>query len=258
MSDEILFEIAEGVAEITLNRPNRLNALTFATLDGLRTTLDRAVVDGARAVLITGAGRAFCSGADLLDTGRTTLSDPGEALEKHYNPLAETLAGLPIPIVTAVNGPAAGAGCSLALAGDFTLIGESGYLLLAFVNIGLVPDMGATWLVAKGAGRAKALEMMLLGERMSARQAVESGLAYRAVADAELLGEARALARRLASGPSVAMGLIRTALRDALASTLTEALAAERRNQSKAGATEDARAAILAFATKAKPEFKGR
>ena len=197
-----------AVATITMARPQTLNALNGATVDELRAAVEEAGGSGARCLLITGEGRGFSSGADLASGGGLP-DDAGAALEKHFNPLIEALFALPIPVVAAVNGPAAGAGCSLALAADIVIAARSAYFLQAFVNVGLVPDAGATWLLPQLAGRARALEMMMLGERIPAERALEWGMIARVVDDGDLAEEAVALATTLAQGPTVALGLIR-------------------------------------------------
>lgn len=256
--DTVLYALDNGVATLRLNRPDRLNAVTGEMLDLIRASLLRAVDEGARAVLLTGEGRAFCSGADLVGRLDGKPIDPADNLEFHYNPLAETLSKLPIPVVTAVNGPAAGAGVGIALAGDIVVMAKSAYLLLAFSNIGLVPDCGATWLVAKSAGRAKALEMALLGEKVSADDAKDAGLVARVAEDDALLATAGEIAAKLAAKPTVALGLIRAQVKAALNSTLSESLSVEAQNQRAAGKTEDFREGVIAFLQKRPPEFKGR
>lgn len=249
------------VATITLNRPEKLNALTPAVFGELGAALRYAVAEGARALVLTGQGRFFCSGADIAPDGagyEGLPEDLGQLLDSAYNPFARQLAALEIPVVTALNGPCAGAGMSLALAGDIVVMAQSAYLLLAFVNIGLVPDAGATWLVARSAGRARALEMALLGERMGADQALAAGLVNRVVADDAVLAEAQELAARLAAGPTRAMGLIRRQVAFALEKGFDATLDAERDNQSLAGRTGDFAEAIAAFADKRKPRFSGR
>lgn len=248
---------AAGVATLTIARPDRLNALSGQTVDELRAAVEETGRFGARCLLLTGEGRGFSSGADLASGGGLP-KDAGAALEKHFNPLIEALFALPVPVVAAVNGPAAGAGCSLALAADIVVAARSAYFLQAFVNIGLIPDAGATWLLPRLAGRARAMEMMLLGERIPAEKALEWGMIARVVDDEHLAAEGVALATRLAQGPTVALGLIRRLARDAEQLPLTEALAAERAAQRTAGETQDFKAAVVAFLRKLQPRFDGR
>jgi 2-(1,2-epoxy-1,2-dihydrophenyl)acetyl-CoA isomerase len=255
MSD-VLYAREGDVAVIRLNRPDELNAVTPDMLDLLAATFHRAAADGARAALITGQGRAFCAGASLSSGG--AAGDLGEKLVLHYNPVAEAMANLPIPIVSAVNGPAAGAGVSFALGADIVIAARSAYLLLAFANIGLVPDAGATWLIAKGAGRAKLLEMALLGERLPAHEALEAGLVTRVVDDGVVFDTAMAFAHRLAAMPTIALGLIRAQVKAALSGTLSETLALEAAHQARAGSSEDFREGVTAFLQKRKPEFRGK
>ena len=248
------------VLTITLNRPERLNAAPPAMFDEIGDALDR--LEGARAVLITGEGRAFCSGADLAGRGADAALSAGQsayrALTRSYNPTMIKLSRLDVPVMTAVNGPAAGVGCSLALASDFTVAGESAYFLQAFVNIGLVPDGGASWMLARLVGKARATEMMLLGERIPAQKAEAWGLIYKCVPDAELMDQAQVLAARLAAGPTRALGLMRQGLAAALESDYAKALTIEAENQRIAGDSEDAREGGVAFLQKRKAEFKGR
>lgn len=255
----ILLERDGDVAVLRLNRPDRLNAVTAEMLDLWRETLERAVAEGARAVLVTGEGRAFCAGADLAAShaamGRRDL---GDSLRDHYNPLTRAYAALPVPVVTAINGAAAGAGVAFALAGDIIVAARSSYLLLAFANIGLVPDAGATWLVGKAAGRAKLLEMALLGERLPAEDALAAGLVTRVVDDAALFDTAMGLAQKLAAMPTLAMGLIRKQAAVALTGTLDEALEIEADHQAIAAASADFREGVAAFLQKRAPVFQGR
>ena len=250
-----------GVVTLTINRPDRLNALTPNVMSELTDAIDRALESGARALVLTGEGRSFCAGADLRPDGAGYIGLPedlGELLDDHYNPFITKLAELPVPLVTAINGPAVGAGLSLALAGDIAIAARSAFLLLAFVNIGLVPDLGASWFVARAVGRARAMEMALLGEEISAEDAKAIGLVSRVVDDGKTLEEAQAIAHRIAKGPAKAIGLIRRQMNDALDLDLTQVLARERENQSIAGRTEDFKEAIDAFAQKRRPIFKGR
>lgn len=256
--DMILTERRGDVLVVTLNRPDRLNAAPPAMFDGLRAAL--ADLGDARALLLTGAGRAFCSGADV-GGGALNADDPGAAthaaLTGSYNPALLAVADLPVPVVSAVRGPAAGIGCSLALAADFCVAAETAYFLQAFVNIGLVPDGGASWMLPRLIGRARALEMMMLGERVPAAKALDWGMIHRVVADDALDAEAFALAERLAAGPTVALGLMRRGVAAALRSDYAAAMATEADHQRAARATHDAREGGQAFLAKRSPAFRG-
>lgn len=258
--ETILTERTGDVLTITLNRPDRLNAASIQMAEELALALYD--LDGARAVLITGAGRAFCSGADLQARGSASAVSGGDAshraLQNYYNPLVSQIMRLPVPVVCAVNGPAAGVGCSIALAGDFVLAGRSAYFLQAFVNIGLVPDGGSTWLLTRAIGRARATRMMMLGEKLGGDQAEEWGLVYRCVDDDALMSEAQALCERLAVGPTVSYSTMKHNILTALDGTLPQVLLAEAEGQRTAGGSEDAREGGMAFLQKRKPEFKGR
>lgn len=257
--DTIALDIADNIATITLNRPDRLNAAPPAMFDEIADALDNLA--GARALLITGAGRAFCSGADLQARGEkpvTGSSGSYGALTRHYNPTMMKLAKLNIPFITAVNGPAAGVGCSLALASDFAIAGRSAYFLQAFVNIGLVPDGGASWMLTRLVGKARATEMMMLGEKIPAEKAEQWGLVYKCVDDAVLIEEARALASRLANGPSLALGIMRQNIAAALDGDYATALVREAEGQRIAGASADAVEGGMSFLQKRKPVFQGK
>ena len=249
------------VAVITLNRPERLNAAPPQMFEEILAALQELPKLGARALLITGAGRAFCSGADLQTRADTPGETRGErahkVLTQSYGPTMVALSKLKIPIVSAVNGAAAGIGCSLALAADFVMAARSAFFLQAFVNVGLVPDGGASWTLPRLVGRARATEMMLLGERISADKAENWGLIYRAVDDADLPAQAMALATRLAAGPTVALGLARHGIVQALNQSYEEALTAEAKSQTVAANSADSREGGLAFLERRKAEFKG-
>jgi 2-(1,2-epoxy-1,2-dihydrophenyl)acetyl-CoA isomerase len=212
-------------------------------------------------VLVTGEGKGFCSGADLSARGDTSaVTGKGgshKALNNHYNPAVSHLIRAQVPVICAVNGPAAGVGCSLALAADFTIAAKSAYFLQAFVNIGLVPDGGSTWLLARAIGRARATRMMMLGEKISGEQAEEWGLIYKCVDDAALMDEARALATKLANGPTVAYAQMKRNIATALDTNLQMVLLAEAEAQQIAGRTKDAMEGGMSFLQKRKPEFKG-
>jgi 2-(1,2-epoxy-1,2-dihydrophenyl)acetyl-CoA isomerase len=256
----ITVEISEQIATITLNRPERMNACSLDMAGEINDALAAGLGD-ARCLIITGAGRGFCSGADLSARGSSSITG-GEgsyiALTRHYNPLMMNLARLNMPIITAINGAAAGVGCSIGLAGDFVLAGKSGYFLQAFVNIGLVPDGGASWMLPRLVGKARATEMMMLGEKISGEKAEDWGLIYKCVEDDVLQAEARALATRLANGPTVSYAVMRKNILTALENSYAEALLAEAEGQRIAGGSEDAREGGKAFLEKRKPEFKGK
>lgn len=257
--ETITLDISENIATLTLNRPDRLNAASLDMADDINAALHN--LGGARALVITGAGRAFCSGADLQARGGGSISGGDAsyvALTRHYNPTMMKLAKLDIPVITAVNGPAAGVGCSIGLCGDFVIAGKSGYFLQAFVNIGLVPDGGASWMLPRMVGKARATEMMMLGERISGEKAAEWGMIYKCVEDDQLQAEARALATRLANGPTVAYGVMRRNILTALEQDYAFALNSEAEGQRVAGSSEDAKEGGLAFLEKRKPNFQGK
>lgn len=256
--DHILVERRGAVLVVTLNRPDRLNAAPPAMFEEIAAALRD--LDGARAVLLTGAGRAFCSGADVAG-GALDGEDLGQAthaaLTGSYNPTLTLLGDLDVPVVSAVRGPAAGIGCSLALAADFCVASDTAYFLQAFVNIGLVPDGGASWMLPRLIGRARAAEMMMLGERVPAAKALDWGMIHRVVADDLLDAEAFALAERLAAGPTRALGAIRRQLHAAYEGDYAAAMAREAGNQRAMRGTADAVEGGRAFLEKRKPAFKG-
>jgi 2-(1,2-epoxy-1,2-dihydrophenyl)acetyl-CoA isomerase len=256
----ITLEITDQIATITLNRPERMNACSLEMAGEINDALAASLGD-ARCLIITGVGRGFCSGADLSSRGEHSISG-GEgsyiALTRHYNPLMMSLARLKMPIITAVNGAAAGIGCSIGLAGDFVIAGKSGYFLQAFVNIGLVPDGGASWMLPRMIGKARATEMMMLGEKIFGDKAQDWGMIYKCVADDILQAEARALAVRLANGPTVSYSVMRKNILTAMENSYAEQLLAEAEGQRIAGSSADAREGGKAFLEKRKAEFKGQ
>jgi 2-(1,2-epoxy-1,2-dihydrophenyl)acetyl-CoA isomerase len=257
--ETILAEHRGDVLLLTLNRPDRLNAITLQMAAELETALSTS--PAVRAIVITGAGRAFCAGVDLQMRSQQATHDGGEgtflALSRHYHPLMLRLAELSIPVVAAVKGPAAGIGCMLALAADFVIAARSAYFLQAYVNIGLIPDGGASFTLTRLVGRARATEAMMLGEKISAEKAADWGMVYKLAEDSVLMDEAFALAKRLAEGPTAALGLIRRNIAAALDSTYAEALHREAIGQRTVRLTADADEGERAFLEKRKPAFKG-
>ncbi len=248
-----------GAARITLNRPDSLNAWTAQLGHELGEAVEAAANDDAvRAVLITGAGRAFSSGADLRDHGPGDgAPDLGARLREIYNPVILRVREMPKPVLASVNGPAAGVGCALALACDLVIAAESAYFLLAFVNIGLVPDGGATATVAARIGHSRAAEMALLGERIGAPTALEWGLINRTAPDAELQGETDALLAKLASGPTKAYAATKALLNRTIYAELASQLDAEADAQREQGTTTDFIEGVIAFSQKRPPKFTG-
>ncbi|HJD81520.1 enoyl-CoA hydratase-related protein [Kitasatospora aureofaciens] len=266
MSDSVLYELDGGLAVITINRPEAMNALDVATKVALRDTVIEAAGDPAvRAVLLTGAGeRAFCVGQDLNEhlallkrfeeTGEGALRTVAE----HYNPLTRALAGMPKPTVAAVGGVAAGAGASLAFACDFRILSDRAGFNTAFTGIGLTADSGASWTLPRLVGHAKATELLMLPRTVKAAEAMELGLATRVVPAEELAATARAFARELAEGPTVAYGAVKESLAYGASHSLDELLDKEDELQTLAGESEDHRIAVRAFIAKEKPKYVGR
>jgi 2-(1,2-epoxy-1,2-dihydrophenyl)acetyl-CoA isomerase len=257
MSDAVLYSVAEGVAEVVVNRPDAMNAADAAVREGLRSAFEAAADDAdVRAVLLTGAGdRAFCVGQDLKELLPLYESnDPNlGGIVDGFNEVALALATLPKPTVAAVNGAAAGAGASIAFACDFRYAVETASFSMAFSKIGLVPDTGASWTLPRLVGTAKALEMLMLSEPVRADEALRLGLVTR-IAPVE---EARAFARTLAAGPTVAYGYIKKLVAYAQDVPLADSLALEHELQTAAGQTDDHLGAVRAFLAKQKPEFRG-
>ncbi|SDH66137.1 2-(1,2-epoxy-1,2-dihydrophenyl)acetyl-CoA isomerase PaaG [Roseospirillum parvum] len=258
--DTIRLEIADGVARLTLNRPDKLNSFTIQMHGELRQALKQVRQDeSVRCLLLSGAGRAFSAGQDLGETGPGERPlDLAQTLDHHYNPLVRSLRDLPFPVVAAVNGVAAGAGANIALACDLVLAGRSARFIQAFSKIGLVPDSGGTWLLPRLVGLQRAMGLCLLGEPLEAEQALAWGLIWKVVDDDALADEASALAARLAALPTVALGLTKRALHDSATHNLDHQLNMERDLQKIAARSEDHAEGVAAFKEKRQPDFKGR
>jgi 2-(1,2-epoxy-1,2-dihydrophenyl)acetyl-CoA isomerase len=257
--EKILYRLDGGVAHVSLNDPDSRNAVSRVLGDELIDALRRASCE-ARAVLLTGEGKGFCSGANLAATPldqNDPARDPGVALDAYMHPMVLALRMLDMPVVTAVHGAAAGIGSSLALAGDVILCGQSAYFVQAFRHVGLVGDGGATWLLSHAVGRVRAMELLLLGERLPAEKALEWGLVTRVVPDDDLREAAMAMARELAAGPR-SLGMIKRTAWAAADSSLEAAMAAERAAQRDASRTDDFVEGVTAFRDKRQPRFKGR
>ena len=262
MSDTVLYQVDGAVATITINRPASRNALTAETkvalLDALRTASAAADV---RSVVLTGAGGAFCSGQDLREHADLLAASGAAALDtvrRHYNPIIETITGMPKPVVAALPGVAAGAGAGLAFACDFRIAAERASLLLAFARVGLGPDSGTSWTLQRLVGPAKAAELLMLAEPVDAPTALALGLVTSVVPDEELAGAADAFASRLADGPTLAYAAIKEALRFAAAHGLSESLETEADLQARLGDSADHRSATQAFLARQAPSYEGR
>jgi len=247
----------QGILTLTLNRPERLNAITDELLDALTTAARAAEADDTvRAVVLTGAGRAFCSGQDLRAAADGGLVDVRAKLREHYAPAIRALRSLPKPVIAAINGPAAGAGFSLALAADIRIAAESATFVQAFVRIGLIPDAGSTYFLPRLIGPARAAELMMLGDPVSAPRALEMGLVSAVVPDAELLVSAHQVATRLAAGPR-SIAYIKEALAASADNDLDAQLQVEERLQEQATTTADFFEGVSAFLEKRQPRFTG-
>jgi 2-(1,2-epoxy-1,2-dihydrophenyl)acetyl-CoA isomerase len=251
-------EIEGSVGIIKLNHPEVMNAVSPEMVGGLMKALDEVArhCDEVRCVIITGEGRGFCAGANLQPSPGER-GDAGSLLETVFHPFLRRLRELPVPLITAVNGAAAGVGMSFALMGDLVLCAQSAYFLQAFRRIGLVPDGGSTWLLPRLISKARAIELSLLGERLPAAKALEWGLVNRVFADDQLMKNALEMGRELAAGPTIALGLIRQLYRESPDNTYEEQLNLERQMQRKAGATADFKEGVRAFLQKRPANFKG-
>jgi 2-(1,2-epoxy-1,2-dihydrophenyl)acetyl-CoA isomerase len=267
MSDPLIETRQDGaVRTVTLNRPAALNSFTAPMLVQLRQALEAAAADATvRCVVITGAGRGFCAGQDLSDPLIKPGFEPGDVpkdighlLDNYYIPLAKFLRGMPVPVIAAVNGVAAGAGASLALSCDLVLAGASASFIQAFSKIGLIPDCGGTWLLPRLVGRARALQLALLGDKLPAAEAQAIGLIYRCVPDEELAATAQALAARLAALPVRALAATRKAMDEAMLMDYGDALQQESLTQSRLGFGADYLEGAAAFLQKRTPTFSDR
>lgn len=263
--ERVKVDVHGRVGVLTLNHPEVMNAVGPDMLKGLMAAMSfvESGETGLRALVMTGEGRGFCAGANLSGGAASNEFSPrerdaGAALETLYHPFLRRLRNLKMPFVTAVNGAAAGVGMSFAMMGDMILAARSAYFLQAFRRIGLVPDGGSTWLLPRLVGLARAKELSLMGEKLSAERALEWGLVNRVYDDAALVPEAMKLAEELAAGPTVALGLIRKLYWASPKSTYEEQLNAEREAQKEAGRAEDFIEGVSAFLQKRKAEFKGR
>ncbi|AUZ59234.1 Phenylacetate degradation enoyl-CoA hydratase PaaB [Pseudomonas sp. XWY-1] len=258
----ILFSIEDGVAFLSLNRPEQLNSFNTDMHLEVREALKQVRQSSdARVLLLTAEGRGFCAGQDLSDRNvapGAEMPDLGQSIDKFYNPLVRTLRDLPLPVICAVNGVAAGAGANIPLACDLVLAARSASFIQAFCKIGLVPDSGGTWLLPRLVGMARAKALAMLGERLGAEQAEQWGLIYRVVDDAALRDEALTLARHLAAQPTYGLALIKRSLNASFDNGFEAQLELERDLQRLAGRSEDYREGVNAFMNKRTPAFKGR
>ncbi|MGI5252301.1 enoyl-CoA hydratase/isomerase family protein [Actinacidiphila glaucinigra] len=263
MADTVLYEVSDGLATITLNRPEVMNSLNVDTKVALRDALQAAGADPAvRAVLLTANGTAFCVGQDLKEhVGFLQEEGGGPAMStvrEHYNPIVTAIATMPKPVVAGVNGVAAGAGAGFAFACDYRVVADTAAFNTSFVGVALTADSGASWTLPRLVGRSRAADLLLFPRTIGAQEAYELGIANRLVPADELAAEAASVARRLAEGPTVAYAAIKASLAYAEGHSLADTLAKEDELQTAAGASEDHRIAVEAFLKKEKPRFLGR
>ncbi|WP_334157092.1 2-(1,2-epoxy-1,2-dihydrophenyl)acetyl-CoA isomerase PaaG [Oryzomicrobium sp.] len=260
--ETIAFTVEAGIARLTLNRPDRLNSFTDRMHEEVREALSRVETDPAiRVLVLAGAGRGFCAGQDLNDrsvSAGDAAPDLGASVEKNYKPLVLRLQNLRVPTVCAVNGVAAGAGASLALACDVVVAGRSASFLQAFSKIGLIPDTGGTWFLPQRVGMARAMGLALLAEKLPAEKAAEWGLIWQCVDDAELAATVDALAAQFASAPTLALVRTRQLMRASMSQDLAAQLDAERDAMRELGQSPDYREGVAAFMEKRAPRFTGQ
>lgn len=261
MYEKIDLAMSDGLATLTLNAPDKLNAVSRKMIAELKECWEGLAGDSAvRAVLLTGAGRGFCAGADLADPDRdsSATADSGAALDKFFNPVIRTMRAMPKPIISAVNGVAAGVGMSFVMASDIAIAAKSASFLQAFARIGLLPDGGSTWFLPRLVGDARARALAMLAPQISAEQAKQWGLVWDVVEDADLVKAATEVARRLADGPTLSLARIKEAMNRASTSTLAAQLDVERDFQRELGKSADFKEGVAAFLAKRKPVFKGK
>jgi 2-(1,2-epoxy-1,2-dihydrophenyl)acetyl-CoA isomerase len=258
----IIFEASQEIARLTLNRPERLNSFNTVMLSEVQDALSTLRQDGsARVLVLTGAGRGFCAGQDLGDRVVAPGGAPpdlGRSIENGYKPLILALCGLPLPVIAAVNGVAAGAGANIALACDLVIAARSANFIQAFSKIGLIPDSGGTWFLPRLLGHARAMGLALLGDKLPAEQAVQWGLIWRCVDDGQLADEVDAIARHLAAAPTRGLARTKQALLESWAHTLEQQLDVERDYQQELGRSADYAEGVAAFMEKRSPRFTGR
>ncbi len=262
MYETIQFRLSDGIARLTLNRPQRLNSFTASMHAEVADALAQVTTqNGARVLLMTGSGRGFCAGQDLNDRAVSPSEAPadlGTSVEQYYNPLIRTLTGLEMPVICAVNGVAAGAGANIAFACDIVLAARSARFIMSFAAIGLIPDSGGTWHLPRAVGLPRALGMALTGDPIPAETAERWGLIWKCIDDADLMAEADALAIRFAAGPTQGLAATKQAIRASSLQTLDAELDHERDLMRRLGGSSDYREGVAAFIGKRSPVFTGR
>ncbi|MDQ8032972.1 2-(1,2-epoxy-1,2-dihydrophenyl)acetyl-CoA isomerase [Bordetella genomosp. 1] len=258
---DILFTLEGGIARLTLNRPDKLNSFTARMHGEVADAVGRIEQEGARVLVLTGAGRGFCAGQDLSERRPAADGSPpdlGETVEKFYGPLVKRLQALPLPVVVGVNGVAAGAGANLAFAGDLVIAKESASFIQSFCKLGLIPDTGGTFVLPRLVGRARALGLALLGDKLSAKQAQEWGLIWQCVADAEFEATLDRLAQHFAQAPTKGLAFTKRAIQQSLGNDLSTQLDLERDMMRELGRSADYAEGVAAFLDKREPKFKGQ